>query len=191
MIPFNNLGPVFKAFASLVYPVEFRRSLAAIIRQVPREGAVLDIGSGTGILSQFSAKTRSDLSYVMVDPAPGMLRFAPEFARKIVGAAEHLSFPDDSFDAVLAGDAFHHFGGPDAALCEIVRVLRPGGIFIVFEIDPGSFMGAVVEWTEKLFREPAHFYRPERLVQILAKFGFACRISRYGWRYSILAFIPG
>ncbi len=187
MIPFNQLGPAFKAFASLIYPGAFRKELASVVERVQREGDVLDIGSGTGILSQFSYKVRKDLRYTMIDPAPGMIRFAPVFARKVIGRAESLPFPPGSFDAVFVGDAFHHFDDPARALQEIRRVLKPKAVFVVFEIDPGSSFGAVIARGEKMFREPANFYRPGEFAEMLVGHGFECRISRYGWRYSIVA----
>lgn len=124
---------------------------------------------------------------MMIDPAPGMLRFAPEFAEKVIGKAESLPFPPGSFDAVFTGDAVHHFNCPVMALGEIRRVMRTGGVFVVFDIDPGSPLGALITRGEKILREPAHFYRPERLAGMLAPHGFDCRIHRYGWRYSIIA----
>ncbi len=148
---------------------------------------MLDVGSGTGILSQFAQAVRGDLHFMMVDPAPGMLRFAPEFAEKVIGKAESLPFPPGLFDAVFAGDAVHHFSDPLTALEEIKRVMGPGGVLVVFDIDPGSPLGAFITQGEKILREPAHFYRPERLAGMLAPHGFDCRVYRYGWRYSIIA----
>jgi len=187
MIPFNLLGPFFKTFASRVYPARFRKELAAVIGRATAGGRVLDIGSGTGILSQFAHKVRKDLRYTLIDPAPGMLRFAPGFANKVIGRAETLPFPAASFDAVFTGDAFHHFKDPDASLREIKRVIKDDGVLMIFEIDPGCCLGAVITWGEKIFREPAHFCRPEKLSEMLLKHRFECRVSRYDWRYSIIA----
>ncbi len=187
MIPFNQLGLVFKTFASLVYPGVFRKELASVIDRANRQGNVLDIGSGTGILSQFAYKVRKDLQYTVIDPAPGMLRFAPDFVKKVIGRAEALPFPSGSFDILFTGDAFHHFNDPHRAVQEMRRVMKDDGILMIFEIDPGSCLGAVITQGEKIFREPAHFYRPERLSEILVKHGFQCRVSRYDWRYSIIA----
>lgn len=43
--------------------------------------------------------------------------------------AEHLEFRDASFDRVLCGFALFFFPRPENALAEILRVLRPGGVF--------------------------------------------------------------
>ena len=59
---------------------------------------------------------------------------AVELARKQVpkgrferGDAQALPFPAENFDAVLCGYGLMHLPEPAAALCEILRVLRPGG----------------------------------------------------------------
>jgi ubiquinone/menaquinone biosynthesis C-methylase UbiE len=191
MIPFNQLGPVFKIFASFIYPRTFRAAFLSVLQKVPKFGAVLDIGSGTGILSRFAHDVRKDLLFTMIDPAPGMLRFGPGFGRKIIGLAESLPFRRGFFEALFIGDAFHHFSRPQEAIREITRVLKPKGLLVIFEIDPGSSLGASITWGERIFREPAHFYRPRRLAGILAENGFECRISQYGWRYAIIAEYTG
>ncbi|OPY01769.1 MAG: putative methyltransferase YcgJ [Syntrophorhabdus sp. PtaB.Bin047] len=187
MIPFDRLGPVFKAFSSLVYPRVFRTLFASSLQEVPRAGSVLDVGSGTGILSQFACKVRRDLLFTMIDPAAGMLRFAPDFARRVLGRAEDLPFPERAFDAVFAGDSMHHFSDPRRAVGELRRVLRKGGVLVVFEIDPSSLIGAMITGGEKIFREPAHFLKPGELAERLAEVGFECVVSRYDWRYAIIA----
>ncbi|MDD3846212.1 MAG: class I SAM-dependent methyltransferase [Syntrophorhabdaceae bacterium] len=189
MIPFNHLGPVFKAFSSLVYPRAFRTVFASSLEKVPDGGSVLDVGAGTGILSQFAQRARNDLMYTMIDPAPGMLKFAPDFARKVLGRAEYLPFAEKSFDAVYAGDCIHHFNDPRRAIKELKRVLREDGVLTLFEIDPGSVLGGAITRGERMFREPAHFYRPGELAEALAGHGFESRIVRYGWRYSIIAYL--
>jgi ubiquinone/menaquinone biosynthesis C-methylase UbiE len=191
MIPFNRLGPVFKVFASLVYPEVFRKELASIVDRTRRGGSALDIGSGTGILSEFAYRARKDLRYTMIDPARGMLRFAPRFAAKVIGTAESLPFLSGSFDTVITGDAFHHFKDPHGALQEMRRVMKGDGVLIVFEIDPGSPLGAIITRGEKVFGEPAHFYRPQKFLEMLGNHGFECRVSRYDWRYSIIARLTG
>lgn len=186
MIPFNYLGPVFKRFASLIYPQEFRDDFQLLAKQIDRGAHVLDAGSGTGILSQFLFAQRNDLKFILLDPAPGMLKYAPGFAVKTIGAAESLPFPEQFFAVVMIGDAFHHFNDPDRALGEIRRVLTPAGILIMFEIDPEKFIGRFIVRGEKIFGEPAKFFSPKDLLVKLAANGFECRISRYAWRYSVM-----
>lgn len=101
-------------------------------------GRSLEIGAGTGFFS-LNLRQAGVLSEVHVtDISPGMveaaignaarLRFAIE---GMVADAEHLPYPDETFDLVLGHAVLHHL--PDVELCvkEMLRVLRPGGRLVV------------------------------------------------------------
>lgn len=89
---------------------------------------VLDLGAGTGKLTETLLALGADV--VAVEPDPAMLaelrRVLPA-ARARAGNAEAIPLPDASVDAVVAGNALHWF---DMAVAgpEIARVLRPGGV---------------------------------------------------------------
>ncbi len=68
-------------------------------------------------------------------------------------AVESLPFPGGYFDGVFCCDAFHHFRDQDAAVREIVRVVRPGGGVLVLDAEPTGVNRAVVA-VERLFGEP-------------------------------------
>lgn len=93
---------------------------------------VVDVGSGTGILSrQLAARA---YRVVGVEPNEEMRRRAESEAargdvppvRYVAGSAEATGLPDGSADAVIAGQAFHWFRAGEA-LAEFRRVLRHGG----------------------------------------------------------------
>jgi SAM-dependent methyltransferase len=89
---------------------------------------VLDLGAGTGKLSEVLVALDRDV--IAVDPVEEMLdelELAVPGVPRILGTAEEIPIEDDSFDAVVAGQAWHWFE-PHRALPEIARVLRPGGI---------------------------------------------------------------
>jgi SAM-dependent methyltransferase len=58
--------------------------------------------------------------------------------RYVRARAEELPFGDGAFDAVSTFNALDHVEDPDAAIAELVRVLRPGGtLLLIVEIDRG------------------------------------------------------
>ena len=187
MIPFNRLGFLFKVFGSAIYPREVRDRLADVCRDLWREARILDLGGGTGVLADLAYGARKDLLCIILDPARGMLRYSGPHALKAAGIAEELPFKAGMFDAVLIGDALHHFGDPDQAFSETRRVLKKEGVLFVFDMDPGHFMGSLIRAAEKLLGEPAHFFPPGLLSRLLEGHGFTTRLDRYGWRYSITA----
>jgi ubiquinone/menaquinone biosynthesis C-methylase UbiE len=48
-----------------------------------------------------------------------------------------LAFPDRSFDLVVSTLSMHHWADPTAGLAEIGRVLRPGGLVLVWDFRAG------------------------------------------------------
>jgi ubiquinone/menaquinone biosynthesis C-methylase UbiE len=52
-----------------------------------------------------------------------------------VGNAQHLELPDSSFDGCRCDRGFMHIPDPRQALAEMVRVAKPGGRIVVFEVD--------------------------------------------------------
>ncbi len=91
---------------------------------------VLDLGAGTGKLSE--GLLALGLEVTAVEPDAQMLeelkRALPDIA-PLNGTAEEIPLPDESVDAVFAGQALHWFD-LDRAYPEIARVLKPGGVFV-------------------------------------------------------------
>jgi ubiquinone/menaquinone biosynthesis C-methylase UbiE len=97
----------------------------------PAPGArLLDVGAGRGAIAR--AAVARDCVVTAVDAAPGMVtRLRAEFPTMTVAQmdAHHFEFPDACFDVVTAGFVLDLLSDPAAALAEVRRVLRPGGVF--------------------------------------------------------------
>ena len=88
----------------------------------------LDLGAGTGKFSKLLLAT--GVRVVAVDPVVPMLERLRRDVRgveAVVGNAEHIPLAATSVDAVLCAQSFHWFATP-AAVAEIRRVLKPGGV---------------------------------------------------------------
>ena len=187
MIPFNYLGFVFKHFGSFIYPKKVLEELCIFLEPLCDEASILDIGAGTGMMSEFAYRCNSRLRYVAVDPAKGMLKYSEKYVEKHIATAESLPFDDDSFDAILMGESLHHFDDPDVAMKEVVRVLKKNGKLFIYDFDKRTFMGKSLWAMEKLLGEPAHFYELQALKKMLEVHGFTVHVSRHKWRYSVSA----
>ncbi|HUF60116.1 MAG TPA: class I SAM-dependent methyltransferase [Actinomycetota bacterium] len=100
--------------------------------------SVVDLAAGTGRLSGLLLQLGVDV--IAVEPAANMRAVLEErfpTVRAIVATAESMPFDDEAVDAVVVGNAFHHFGH-DAAMAEIYRILRPGGALAVFWAWPAE-----------------------------------------------------
>jgi phosphatidylethanolamine/phosphatidyl-N-methylethanolamine N-methyltransferase len=122
----------------LVFGAVFERGRDAAIAAAERVGGrILEVGVGTGIaLPHYSNNCR----LVGIDISEQMLRKAQERVAEFgltnveglwVMDAEHLSFPDDSFDAVVAQYVVTTAPNPEATLDEFARVLKPDGEIIL------------------------------------------------------------
>jgi phosphatidylethanolamine/phosphatidyl-N-methylethanolamine N-methyltransferase len=122
----------------LVFGAVFERGRQAAIAAAERVGGrVLEVGVGTGIsLPQYSRELR----LCGVDISEPMLRKAQERVAEFglsnveglwVMDAEQLSFPDESFDVVVAQYVVTTVPNPEATLDEFARVLRPGGEIVL------------------------------------------------------------
>ena len=90
---------------------------------------VLDLGSGTGAAFQ----QLQNLEVTAIDPDEKMLQLN-KFKNKIIGGAEDLPFPDDSFDSVYCAFVWRNLNDSKLGLQEVYRVLKPGGKFILLDM---------------------------------------------------------
>ena len=186
-MPFGRAGSgwLFNRLQSLLYPAWVRSVLEMVGWHLPEGGKVLDVGGGTGTMGRLIAGPR-ELSVWVADPAPGMLRHGKDI-HPVLARAPGLPFRKGVFDAVCAGEALHHFRNPGEALEEMVNLLAPGGLLILYDFDPTTFPGGMLRMAEKLFGEPGHFFAPERLRGQLHRMGMHSRLFQKGFRYVLLA----
>lgn len=115
---------------------------------------VLDVGCGTGPVIELLAKKYPKKHFVGLDITPAMIEVAQSKrlsnADFLVGDAENLPFGDESFDAVLCSNSFHHYPNPGAFLREAYRVLRPSGKLILRDYTSND----VVVWLMNTFEMP-------------------------------------
>ncbi|MFF8841495.1 methyltransferase domain-containing protein [Streptomyces sp. NPDC015127] len=128
---------------------------------------VLDVGCGPGTITADLAALVAPGRVTAVDAEQDVLVRARAHAegrglddvRFAVADVHDLDFPDDSFDVVHAHQVLQHVGDPVAALREMRRVCRPGGIVAARDSDYGAFtwypeLPVLSEWQE-LYRRVA------------------------------------
>lgn len=165
--------------------------------------AMLDIATGTGDFAILAAKMLQPKSLIGADISEGMMevgrkKVLKEGLQGVISFAKedclHLSYADETFDAVTAAFGIRNFSDLDRGLSEMCRVLRKGGHLSIVELTtPVSFP------MKQLFRIYSHTVLPvygrliskdtsaysyltktieafpqgERMVGILQKAGFA------------------
>ena len=103
---------------------------------------VLDVGCGSGVLTEELARRLGAENVAGVDPSPMLETAAARVpgAELRQGAAESLPWPDDAFDAALAQLVVHFMAEPAAGVAEMARVTRPGGAVVACTWDFGDGM---------------------------------------------------
>ena len=144
----SDSGDRSSAFASESVPDEYERHLVPTVfgpwaevlldAVVVAPGTqVLDIASGTGALARAAGRRAGSDGYVVASDVSGPMLAraaavgAPEGAAPIEyleASADALPFEDGRFDVVLCQQGLQFFPGREAAVGEMWRVLRPGGV---------------------------------------------------------------
>jgi ubiquinone/menaquinone biosynthesis C-methylase UbiE len=102
----------------------------------------LDVGAGTGFLTEGAAKIARkvialDFSEAMMSEAKAKLgQSNVEFK---IGNVEEIPQPDASVDAVIGNMVLHHCPIPESAVREMARVLVPGGRLVLSDLQEHSY----------------------------------------------------
>lgn len=111
--------------------------------------AVLEIGSGPGELALEIARRLPGAEIVGIDLAGAMIERANERVqaermgervRFVLADAAALPLPDATVDVTVSTLSLHHWADPAAVFAEIARVLRPGGVALIFDLRPFSYV---------------------------------------------------
>lgn len=152
----------YDRLSRLVLSHLFRGIAADVAASTPRNGRILEVGCGPGLLSARLAQTE-DLSVTGLDLDPAMIELARANALRsadgtgraptfVVGDVAALPFPDRSFDTVISTFSLHHWSDRTAGLDEIARVLTDGGRALIWDLKPGAlpFHPAVGDAADKV-----------------------------------------
>lgn len=121
-------------------------------------GEGLEIGAGSGAMTARLLEAFPDLRMIATDFDPDMVTTASRtlsaFGNRVAverADATELPFADARFGLVLSAAMLHHVGRWETAVTEALRVLRPGGVLIGFDILDVALL--------RLFNHPGHTVR--------------------------------
>ena len=123
------------------YGDEVRDAVLNVVKIQPSD-TVLDVGAGTGFLTEGAAKIARkvialDFSEAMIGEARTKLTGRNvEFK---IGNVEQIPLPDESADAVIGNMILHHCLTPEIAIKDMARVLAPGGRLALSDLQQHNY----------------------------------------------------
>lgn len=105
---------------------------------------ILEVGCGTGLLG---ANFINDESYLLgIDTSPGMLDVFTEKFKGLNASSkllnlEEVELNENQFDLIISSMAFHHLKNPEDMIIKLKKLLAPGGVIAIIDLDQedGSF----------------------------------------------------
>ncbi|MBN8565704.1 MAG: bifunctional demethylmenaquinone methyltransferase/2-methoxy-6-polyprenyl-1,4-benzoquinol methylase UbiE [Flavobacteriales bacterium] len=120
--------------------IKWRKKVLSIV-EAKNPTTILDIATGTGDLAILLSKTKAK-KIIGLDISAGMLEVGKkkiihkkldDRIEMILGDSENLPFEDSSIDAITVAFGIRNFENLEKGLSEIVRVLKPNGVFVILE----------------------------------------------------------
>ncbi|WP_297333754.1 bifunctional demethylmenaquinone methyltransferase/2-methoxy-6-polyprenyl-1,4-benzoquinol methylase UbiE [Flavobacterium sp.] len=120
--------------------IKWRKKVLKMVAET-KPKTILDIATGTGDLAILMTAT-SATEIVGADISAGMLdvgrkkisdRKLDSKIKMVLADSENMPFDDNYFDAITVAFGVRNFENLEKGLSEILRVLRPGGIFVILE----------------------------------------------------------
>jgi ubiquinone/menaquinone biosynthesis C-methylase UbiE len=174
------------------------------LRRIPMTAAarVLDVGCGTGELLRRLRAKYPHARLTGLDPVTEMLAVAREKLSGQddlkVGYADSLPWQAGSFDVLVSCNMFHYITHPVAALQEMARVIRPGGVLVLTDWCDDyvacRLCNLYLRLTNRAFYKT---YRQAECLRILHEAGFSdVKFERYkiSWLWGLMTAvvtIPG
>jgi SAM-dependent methyltransferase len=116
-----------------------------IARVVPKGSTVLDVGCGNGFIAHhLSGILNSTVVGLDVD------RSSKSHITYLTYDGRHFPVADQTFDAVLLCYVLHHAQDARLVLDEVRRVLKDGGVTVVYEDNPSGLFDRAVCWTHNV-----------------------------------------
>ncbi|MBC5840951.1 bifunctional demethylmenaquinone methyltransferase/2-methoxy-6-polyprenyl-1,4-benzoquinol methylase UbiE [Flavobacterium sp. F-380] len=120
--------------------IKWRKKVLKIV-QDSQPNTILDIATGTGDLAILMAETNAK-KIIGLDISAGMLevgvkkiaeRKLSQTIEMVLGDSENIPFDDNYFDAITVAFGVRNFETLEKGLAEILRVLKPNGVFVILE----------------------------------------------------------
>lgn len=179
---YDNLNRVI----SFGIDIKWRKKVLQIVAD-KKPNTILDIATGTGDLAILMAQTRAE-KIIGLDISQGMLEVGErkiqaknlsKTIEMVLGDSEKIPFQDNTFDAITVAFGVRNFENLETGLSEILRVLKPNGIFVILETSVP---------VQTPYKQGYHFYT-KNILPLIGKL-FSKDNNAYGYLSESAAAFP-
>ncbi len=159
---FDQAGTAYDRY-SVLQRHAFLELLPLLPESVDESSCWLDVGSGTGLVSEVLSSLRPGVQVISFDLAAGMLGLAAEKGSRLLvqGDMHQLPFQSESLSVVLSNFALQWTDQPAMVLAELVRVLRGDGLMAISVPVRGSLQALSRGWESAGLRSPVNALPPQ------------------------------
>ena len=131
--------------------VEMKQYAQEVANRIKIDDAVLEVAPGPGYFAIELAKlgkykiTGMDISHDFVEIARRNAKDAGVDVEFQPGNVSEIPFPDNNFNFIFCSAAFKNFKDPSKALDEMYRVLKPGGMVLIVDMNRNVSDSAISE----------------------------------------------
>ena len=168
------LGVVNEQFDLVHFDHRYAYTLQQMALRLGKKGRLLEIGCGAGFFLKAAERNGWDASGIELSAAGSTFAVERLGLRVRREQAEHLSFPDGSFDIVAMFDVIEHVLDPRAILQAAHRGLRPGGIILIStpNLNALSRSALGLSWAVLSPGEHLYYFSEATLARLLERCGF-------------------
>jgi len=156
--------------------MKWRKKTISLLKKLEPK-TVLDMATGTADMAVLACRLMNPDKITGLDLSAEMLELGRKKVEKeglvnkielVKGDGEAISFPDNSFDAVMVAFGVRNFENLENGLREMLRVLKPGGKLVILEFSKPNwgfknlynvYMGIVAPEVARWFRQNKDAYR--------------------------------
>lgn len=176
----------------------FTAPYASLVRHVPAQGVIIDVGCGYGIFSNLLALTGPGRRILGIDTDEFKMKYADrqlpntEFR---VGDAMQMDTP--LADCFMAIHVLHHltsYAAQDQFIRDCVGKLKPGGTLLICEVQPRPWWKLLLSYCADYMLYPGdgiHYRKPNELIAALEQHGLAIQVesSHHGCPFSHITYV--
>lgn len=181
---YSNCGLYVRMYAKLRLHL---LALSHIINFLPKNGIIIDLGCGYGLLANYLSLRLKSARIIGLDLNPKRIKIAQETVKSrknIEFLLKDVTLEVPSCSGVILSDFLHHLSvnTQNYLLRNIFNKLDRGGVLVILEINPSEkpickyWLSCISDVILYPFSEKCHYRQPNEMQKMLSQIGFTTKV---------------